>query len=172
MFSDYRISQLVPKHKWCLHLQFNHGHSQHPLKNVSIVAVVPKYWGTWCMVECPQCLELQLFCILLPSGSITPPPWHHHPLVARYLLIKIWLPGNRIQMHVYSTYTCTCMCTLPLTHLYQWWRWALWNGIWVCCSNSRGQDGREIMVCMHLRITINTNRAAININSVGWDLYR
>ena len=39
-----------------------------------VVVVVPDTGGTRCMVECPQCLGLQLFCSLLPSGSIAPPP--------------------------------------------------------------------------------------------------
>ena len=41
---------------------------------IQIVVVVPDTGGTRCMVECPQCLGLQLFCSLLPSGSIAPPP--------------------------------------------------------------------------------------------------
>ena len=45
----------------------------------NIVVVVPDTVGTRCMVECPQCLGLQLVCSLLPSGSIAPPPQHHHP---------------------------------------------------------------------------------------------
>ena len=53
-----------------------------------------------------QCLGLQQFllCILLPSESIAPPPDTTTSLMARYLLIKIWLPGNNwqtgIMMHV------------------------------------------------------------------------
>ena len=44
------------------------------LHGVHIVVVVPDTGGTRYMVECPQCLGLQVFCSLLPSGSIAPPP--------------------------------------------------------------------------------------------------
>ena len=71
----------------------------------SIVVVVPDTGCTRCMVECPQCLGLQLFCILLPSGLIAPPPDTTTPLMARYLLIKIWLPGNRIHVHLCNNWS-------------------------------------------------------------------
>ena len=84
-----------------------------------IVVVVPDTGGTRCMVECPQCLGLQLFCSLLPSGSVAPPPDTTTPLLARYLLIKIWLPGNGLQMcNVHHIYTCAydvlCECGMSV----------------------------------------------------------
>ena len=47
-----------------------------------------------------------IFCSLLPSGSIAPSPDTTTPLLARYFLIKTWLPGNRLQLllNLYSVY--------------------------------------------------------------------
>ena len=77
-----------------------------------ILHIVLDTGGTRCMVECPQCLGLQLFCSLLPSGSIAPPPDTTTPFLARYLLIKIWLPGNGLQIQIYK-----CMHTQSTTYL-------------------------------------------------------
>ena len=67
----------------------------------------PRHWG-----HSMHGLGLQLSCSLLPSGSIAPPPNTTTSLLARYLLIKIWLPGNRLQTHMHThiqsipTYAC------------------------------------------------------------------
>ena len=71
-----------------------------------IVVVVPDTGGTRCMVECPvecpQCLGLQLFCVICcHPDPLLHPPDTTTPLLAKYLLIKIWLPGNRLQMYMY-----------------------------------------------------------------------
>ena len=64
--------------------------------NVQIV--VPGTGGTQPMVECPQCLGLQLlnFVSYCHPYPLLHPPNTTTPLMARYLLIKIWLPANSI----------------------------------------------------------------------------
>ena len=63
--------------------------------SVCIVVVVPDTGGTRCMVECPQCLGLLVCC---HPDPLLHPPDTTTPLLARFLLIEIWLPGNRLQM--------------------------------------------------------------------------
>ena len=56
-------------------------------------------WTLRALVEWlrPPVVEVHLFCILLQQGFIASPPGTATPLLARYLLIEIWLPGNKIQ---------------------------------------------------------------------------
>ena len=80
---------VVDRQSTCSFSVYNSYHCAHPKHAcilwtpnsfIQIVVVDPDTGGTRCMVECPQCLGLQLFCSLLPSGSIAPPPLTPAPL--------------------------------------------------------------------------------------------
>ena len=61
----------------------------------------PRHWGHLTMHQVPPVSgNTNSSCSLLPSGSNAPSPDTTTPLLARYLLIKIWLPGNRLQLLV------------------------------------------------------------------------
>ena len=52
---------------------------------------MPDTWALYTQSNAPVSLGVHL----QPFGSIAPPSFTATLLVGRYLLIKIWLPGNR-----------------------------------------------------------------------------
>ena len=133
-----RLLHLVNQHTKNCYSSFsiNYIHTLH------IVVVVPDTGGTRCMVECPQCLGLldawssapsvwdyNYFVVCCHPDPLLHPPDTTTPLLARYLLIKIWLPGNGLQIsvHLYmhtlhisvhlSLHTLTAHLTCPHVHI-------------------------------------------------------
>ena len=60
---------------------------------LQIVVVVPDTGGT------RPCWDYNYFVVCCHPDLLLHPPDTTTPLLARYLLIKIWLPGNRLQTH-------------------------------------------------------------------------
>ena len=104
---------------------------------------------------CNQCLRLQLFCFLLPSRTIAPPPDTTTPLMARYLLIKNLVARQQnTNMHAYKyrhastlrrTHTHTSNQYLPIalanpkshsltTPLLETRMFSGFTSLWITCS--------------------------------------
>ena len=63
-----------------------------------IVVVVPDTGGTR-----PSVWDYNYFVVCCHPDPLLHPPDTTTPLLARYFLIKIWLPGNRLQMYMYHS---------------------------------------------------------------------
>ena len=104
----------------------------HVLMHAYLVVVVPDTGGTRCMVECPHSVwDYNYFVVCCHPDPLLHLPDTTTPLLARYLLIKIWLQGNRLQMRAcicvcnhastapsvwdYNYYVCVCVCLPSIT---------------------------------------------------------
>ena len=59
------------------------------------------------MVDCPQCLGVILFVFCCHLDPLLHPPDTTTLLMARYLLTKVWLPGNRVGSVILVTVLAT-----------------------------------------------------------------
>ena len=75
----------------------------------------PKHWGHSMHGRVPPVSGTTIVCC--HPDPLLHPPDTTTPLLARYLLIKIWLPGNRLQIHTHAhAHTHTCMHTRTYMH--------------------------------------------------------